>query len=138
MAGASFAGETSGSDVFSSDGTSMISTVTSGSAVASVAGTLFGLADSWEPIRPFPIIQMHGTAEERFVPYNGRGDIWSVQKTLEYWLDNNQCTALADTFSFPDIVPSDNCTVQKISWRNCSDESIVIHYKIFLLLSNFL
>ena len=31
---------------------------------------------------------------------------------------------------FPDIIPDDDCTVQKTSWNDYTIESAVIHYKI--------
>jgi len=97
-------------------------------AIASVSGPLCGLADTWQPIRPMPVLYMHGTRDNH-IPYTGQGDRWSAQNTINYWLENNQCTAQADTFSFPNIVPGDGCTIQKISYTSCSGESEVIHYK---------
>ena len=97
-------------------------------AIASVSGPLFGLADIWQPIQPMPVLYMHGTMD-RLCPYNGKGDFWSAQNTIDYWLENNQCTVQADTFSFPDIVSDDGCTMQRISYTSCSGESEVIHYK---------
>ena len=97
-------------------------------AIASVSGSLFGLADTWHPIQPMPVLNMNGT-NDNLVPYEGEGDFWSAQNTINYWLENNQCTAQVDTFSFPDIVPGDSCTIQKISYTGCSGESEVIHYK---------
>ncbi len=98
-------------------------------AIASVSGALFGLADTWQPIQPMPVLYMHGT-EDVLIPYEGEGDRWPVQNTIDYWLEKNQCTGLPDTFSFPDIVPNDSCTVEKISYTNCSDESSFIFYKV--------
>ncbi len=97
-------------------------------AIASVSGSLFGLADTWHPIQPMPVLYMHGT-NDPLVPYQGVRDWWSAQNTIDYWLEKNQCTAPADTFSFPDIVPDDDCTIQKITYTSCSSESEVIHYK---------
>ncbi|MCB0744623.1 MAG: hypothetical protein KDC67_12010, partial [Ignavibacteriae bacterium] len=97
-------------------------------AIGSVSGPLFGLADSWYIVRPMPILYMHGDSDN-LVPFEGKGDEWAVQKVIDYWLDKNQCEATPDTFLFPDIVPNDNCTIQKISYTNCSGESHVVHYK---------
>jgi len=97
-------------------------------AIASVSGSLFGLADTWQPIQPMPVLHMNGTSDN-LVPYEGKGDFWSAQNTIQYWLEKNQCTASADTFSFPDIIPDDGCTIQKFSYTSCSGKSEVIHYK---------
>jgi len=99
-------------------------------AVASVAGSLYDPAEFWEPIKPMPVLQIHGTAEDKYAPYGGRGSMWSVQKTLNYWIERNQITALPDTFSIPNININDNCTVDKISWLDGLDESQVVHYKV--------
>ncbi|UCE19695.1 MAG: hypothetical protein JSV84_04950, partial [Gemmatimonadota bacterium] len=98
-------------------------------AVAAVCSPLFGLADTWHLVRPMPVLHMAGTADP-MLPWEGFGDKWSMEELIEYWVEKNQCTLPADTVSLPDIVPSDNCTVEKISYRNCSGESEVIHYKI--------
>ncbi len=98
-------------------------------AVASVAGPLFDFADTWQPIQPMPVLYMHGTTDP-VISYQGVNDWWSAQNTIDYWLEKNQCTGLPDTFSFPDIVQDDNCTVEKISYANCSDESSFIFYKV--------
>jgi polyhydroxybutyrate depolymerase len=101
-------------------------------AVATVAGLTHDIAANWNPIRPLPILHIHGTAD-LFVWYNGGPtglDNWSVEETLNYWIQNNNCSLAADTVSLPDLDPTDNSTVEKVSFTNCSDSSSIIHYKI--------
>jgi len=99
-------------------------------AGASVAGTLNDhIASGSSPIRPFPLLQIHGTADNR-VPYNGNGPNWSVEETLNFWLENNACLSEPNTLYLPDLDAEDNSTVEKISYLNCDDETNIILYKI--------
>jgi len=97
-------------------------------AVASVAGPLFGLANSWEQVFPMPVMHIHGTADV-FCRYPGIGDYWSAEKTVNYWVINNQCSTIPDTFNVPDIAPEDNCTMQKITYTTCAGTTEVVFYK---------
>ncbi len=109
-------------------------------AVASVAGGLYDPAENWHPIKPMPVLEIHGT-KDLYSPYDGPGGIadtvfehsaeeWSIKKTLDYWIEKNQCSLEGDTIDLPDLVPGDLCTVQKITFSDCSDSTEVIHYKI--------
>ena len=99
-------------------------------AAASISGSLNEKIGSAEPIRPFPIIHMHGTSDQ-FISYiSPYYNLWSVEKTLNFWIDNNKCTSQADTIRLPDIDQTDGCTIDKISYTNCSGNAKVIHYKV--------
>ena len=102
-------------------------------AVAPVAGVLGDYAVNWNPIHPLPILVINGT-EDAIVWYDGGNpgfdNNWSVVETLNFWIQNNKCSLPADTVLLPDIDPTENCTVEKISWTNCSNNSSIIHYKI--------
>ncbi len=101
-------------------------------AVAPIASGMGDIANSWNPIRPLPILVVNGT-EDMVVWYNGGRpgfDRWSVVENLNYWIQNNNCSLPADTILLPDIDTLDNCTVEKISWTNCDNNSSIIHYKI--------
>jgi polyhydroxybutyrate depolymerase len=73
----------------------------------------------FKPFRPFPVILCYGKEDRQ------KGEI-----TLDFWLNYNQCPLKADTVSFPDIVPDDNCTVEKISFTNCADETSILFYNV--------
>ena len=100
-------------------------------AVASVAGTLPDRAVNWNPIYPLPILYIHGT-KDPYALYNGGSnwDYWSVEKTLNFWIRNNNCSLTAESILLPDIDTLDNSTVEKISYKDCSNNSDIIHYKI--------
>ncbi len=109
-------------------------------AVASVAGGLYDPAENWHPFRAIPVLEIHGT-KDLYSPYDGPGGIvdtvydhsaeqWSIKKTLDYWIEKNQCSTEGDTIDLPDLVPGDLSTVQKITFSGGPDSTEVIHYKI--------
>ena len=98
-------------------------------AFASVGGVLStSTAANCNPLHTMPVLQIHGTGDA-FVPINGTTGWYSVDQTLNYWIDFNDCNQV-DTVLLPDLDPTDGCTVEKISYSNCSDESKVIFYKV--------
>lgn len=106
-------------------------------AVASVAGGLYDPAENWHPIRPMSVLHIHGTKDQYSFYYhsdstfkNHSAEEWSVKKTLDYWIERNQCSSKGDTIALPDLVTSDLSTVQKITFSECSDNTEVIHYKV--------
>ena len=98
-------------------------------AVASVGGVISTstLADC-NPLRPIPILQIHGT-EDSWVPIEGKTGWNSVDQTLKFWTNINDCDK-ADSTIIQDTDSTDGCTVEKISYTNCTDNSIVIYYKV--------
>ena len=99
-------------------------------AAASVSGPLNEVIGSVEPIRPFPILHIHGT-NDQFISYEDPYyNLWSVEETLNFWIENNECTSEADTITLPDINQNDGSTVDKISYTNCLGDTKVIHYKV--------
>ena len=99
-------------------------------AGASISGGLnFNMAANYIPLRAFPILTSHGTLDEG-VPYDGKPGFLSVEGTVKFWIQNNNCSLQADTVSIPDLSQSDRCTVEKISYTNCSEETSILFYKI--------
>lgn len=100
-------------------------------AVASVAGPINDVTGNLgDPIRPIPILHIHGT-EDIYEAWNGDyKNSWTVPETIDFWLEKNNCALPADTVSLPDLDPTDGCTVEKISYNNCSENSSFIFYKI--------
>lgn len=100
-------------------------------AVASVAGSLTDItAASYNQTSPLPILHFHGTADGVVYYYGNIANFWSVEETLNFWIEKNNCSLPSDTISMPDIDPNDGCTVEKISYTNCSDNSCLIFYKV--------
>lgn len=100
-------------------------------AVASVAGLINdNSAITCKPIRAFPILHIHGT-EDTYETWNGDDkNLWTVEETVNFWVQNNNCVSDPDTVSLPDLDPFDGCTVEKISYTNCFDEGCFLFYKI--------
>lgn len=99
-------------------------------AIASVGGVISsGTADNCNPQHTMPVLQIHGTADGIVSLLYGTTDWYSVDQTLSYWTYVNGCVQV-NTVLLPDLDPTDGCTVKKITYSNCSDESNVIFYKV--------
>jgi len=80
--------------------------------------------------RSIPILMCHGT-DDPVVPWDGsRPGVYSPEQTLNFWIQKNECILPADTIALPDIDPSDSCTVEKISYTDCSGETQILFYKV--------
>ncbi len=98
-------------------------------AIASVGGCIStSTAESSNPVRTIPVLQIHGTSDP-WVPINGSTGWYSVDQTLSHWTSLNDCVQV-DTTILPDLDPTDGCTVEKVSYTNCSDNSSVVYYKV--------
>ena len=98
-------------------------------AIASVGGVMpNSLMGNCNPLRTMPVLEIHGT-DDWWVPVNGTGYWHSVDKTLSYWTNYNNCTQI-DRITLPDVNPEDSCTVEKIVYANSSNNCEVIYYKV--------
>ncbi len=100
-------------------------------AIASVAGTPNDIQEKhYRYSHPFPILHFHGTADN-IIPYDEDFSYsWSVQRTMDFWIDKNECALPADTVALPDLVPEDSSTVDKITISNCNGNGCFILYKV--------
>lgn len=98
-------------------------------AIASVGGLLSEntLAEC-NPSHPVPVLHIHGT-NDSWVPMEGGTGWQSVEETLGYWTEFNLCENSSST-NLEDSDPSDDCTVEMISYSGCADDSEVIYYKV--------
>jgi len=87
------------------------------------------LANEWDSVGTIPVLHFSGTASLT-TPWEGTDIKWPVMKTVDYWVENNNCMLSADTVLLADIDLSDNTTVEKISYTNCLDETSVVLYKV--------
>lgn len=98
-------------------------------AIASVGGVMaHSVAATLNPYRPVSILHMHGTGDA-FIPLRGNEYLPSVDSTLRHWIAFNDCMDTVTTV-LPDIDRDDRCTVHKIDYTNCSENSIVTYYKV--------
>ena len=97
-------------------------------AIASVTGSMtpqtYNLCN---PQRPIPVLQIHGTNDQK-VPYKGNRK-WSlsINKVLEYWINYNNCDITPFEMSFPDVNNSDESNVHRLSWLNGDNSVITDH-----------
>lgn len=98
-------------------------------AIASVSG-VFSTSTAFDchPEREVPLLHIHGT-NDAYVPMDGKTGWQSVAETLDFWIQNNGCTE-TETYNIEDIDQSDECTVEKILYSSCANQSQVIYYKV--------
>lgn len=99
-------------------------------AIAPVAGTIGGIwfTDSPlyiipEPEYPLPIIIFHGM-NDTAVPYNGADDRISVNESVAFWVEHNQCDPI------PKIEVSESGNIIKKIYANGSQNSEVVFYTV--------
>lgn len=98
-------------------------------AIASVAGVISNSTyEDCNPQHTMPVLQIHGTDDE-LAPFNGAPGWFSLSETMEFWTEFNTCIQV-DTLQISDIEPTDGCTVQKITYSDCSADSKVMFFKI--------
>ncbi len=98
-------------------------------AIASVGGVISNsIATNCKSLHTMPILHIHGTSDT-FVPINGKEGWNAVDQTINYWSNFNDCVQV-DTVSLSDLDPNDGCTVEKISYTDCTDNSNIIYYKV--------
>jgi polyhydroxybutyrate depolymerase len=99
-------------------------------AIASVTGSMTdSMRTNCHSVRPVPVLHFHGTTDP-VVNYNGAGNILSVDASLQYWINNNNCPVSGSITPLPDVVTSDNSTVTKLYWGLCDNQTEVEHYKV--------
>ena len=101
-------------------------------AGASVSGVLIDpVASNVNLNHSFPILMCNGT-DDQIVYYNGGPQPmkWSVEQTLNFFIQNNNCLLTPDTLFIPDTCTTDSCNVQKISYTDCADSVQVVLYKV--------
>jgi len=99
-------------------------------AIASVTGSMTPQTHNLcNPQRPIPVLQIHGTKDQK-VPYEGNRK-WSlsINKVLEYWINHNNCDISPFEMAFPDINNADGSNVHRLSWLN-GDNSVVTDHII--------
>jgi len=106
-----------------SDRVAAIASVTGGMTANSIAQCV--------PLRPVPIVQIHGTADE-VVPYWGVDSLPpTVPDVVNFWVTNNQCST-TDVMEedLPDTNTDDNSTVSLRQYNTCNQKTNVLFYTI--------
>jgi polyhydroxybutyrate depolymerase len=108
-------------------------------AIAPVAGAMpENLPSRCTPSRPIPVFMISNT-DDRLVPWGGGdvrfgrktfGRVLSVQETVKYWVNHNQCSSLPTISMEPDRDPKDGTRVRKELYNQCGESSDVVLYAI--------
>ncbi len=96
--------------------------------------------ESCRPSKKFPIIMMSAT-KNKMVPWQGGsvpfgssfthgGNVISIDKTIQFWQEHNDCSAAAYTEALPDRDKSDGTRVELARYKNCSKGSALTHITI--------
>ena len=91
-------------------------------AVASVSGVMLDCIGSTS--HPMPVVHLHGTSDN-VIPFNGGNGWYSVQKTLDHWINFNNTTS-TPTVS---IDGSEGITIEHYVYDEGNNSVFVEHYK---------
>ena len=98
-------------------------------AIASVSGTFFTYQFPYHPGKGVPVMQIHGTADPT-VPYNGETNVVSVDSTVAFWVNNNNCNTTPIFNAVPNTSTTDLCTAEHYVYTNGTNNSTVEFFKI--------
>jgi polyhydroxybutyrate depolymerase len=87
-------------------------------------------ASLYTKIRPLPILHIHGTNDGMAAYGKGPGNSWTVNETLDFWIQKNDCALEPDTISLPDLDTADNTTIDKFSYTDCTGSASILFYKV--------
>jgi len=89
----------------------------------------YALQNSSASAPQIPIMHFHGT-DDNLVSYDGTFLISSVENTIQWWVDHNNCNTSPILTIIPDSNLADNSTVDKYYYDVGSNESEVTFYKV--------
>jgi polyhydroxybutyrate depolymerase len=99
-------------------------------AIASVAGDmLYGHLNNCQTIRPFPVMQIHGTADGTVV-YGGDTYSEPIDSLVKFWVDFNHCNSIPAVTNLPDVNTTDGCTATHFVYSGGDSGTTVEFYKI--------
>ena len=99
-------------------------------AIASVTGTMTTLQlSNCSASRAMPVFQIHGD-NDLTVVYEGNSLSVSVDSTLNFWRNINQCASATVYDTLPDLDQTDMSTVTSQYWGGCQDNVEILHYKV--------
>jgi len=108
-------------------------------SIGVVAANMSTDQQEMEPANPVSVMFICGTADP-LVPYFGgpvmvlnqeRGEVVSVDKSVQYWKEQNECSVLKEESDFPDLNKADVCTAHKTIWENPENPNVrVVNIRI--------
>lgn len=94
------------------------------------------LIQTCAPSQPVPMAYFSGTADPE-VPYNGGAmnnpavtPVIPVETAVQFWVDNNNCETTEPVVNLPDLVQTDNSTVEFYKYTDCDCNADFYFYKI--------
>ncbi len=106
-------------------------------AAAVIASIPENIYPSCAPKKPVPLLSMNATADP-LVPFNGgelrlgkrktAGRITSTEQSVAFWRNNNGCKDPVKTEELPDVVTSDDSTVEHRVYGGCTAGATVEQY----------
>lgn len=98
-------------------------------AVASVTGSMTTPLYACNPVRPVPVIEIHGTADGT-VPYGGTTGMAPVADVVSFWVTKNNCSPTPVTTNVPDINTTDGATAEHYLYTGGTGGHTVEHFKV--------
>lgn len=108
-------------------------------AIASIIGSMpKGLTKKFQPVGQISVLMLNGE-KDPLVPWNGgavklgkrnNGEIDSVDDTLRFWVDNNNCVNPPVIENLKDLDTNDETTVEMKKYLGCANNTQVVLYKI--------
>lgn len=98
-------------------------------AIASVTGDMLNSWFNCVPNRPFPVMEIHGTADGT-VPYNGDATFAHIDSVVKKWRKFNNCNPTPITTNVPDINTSDGATAINYKYTGGANGAEVELYKV--------
>ncbi len=98
-------------------------------AIASVTGSMLNTWFTCAPTRPFPVMEIHGTADGT-VNYNGDATFAPIDSVVKKWRIHNNCNTAPITFSVPNVNTSDNSTAVNYKYVNGNMGATFELYKV--------
>lgn len=99
-------------------------------AIASVTGPMTDSTmvhcNAW---RAVPVMHIHGTADP-VVPYTGMIQSLGAQELIDFWVNNNGCTATSTDVPYPDVNTADSCVAVRKNYIPCDDGAEVVLIEI--------
>ncbi len=96
-------------------------------AVASVAGGIAPeIAAECAPQRPIAMMQIHGSDDE-VIAYSGTPWSLPIEDVVQFWVNNNTCTAEPEMLSMPNEDELDSVQAIRIDYRDCDSAVSVAH-----------
>ncbi|MEM7509925.1 MAG: T9SS type A sorting domain-containing protein, partial [Bacteroidota bacterium] len=104
-------------------------------AIASISASNAANSECAESTIPIPALFINGT-EDPLLPYEGgpmaggRGEVFSVEQTVAYWVQRNSADSIPEVMSIEDINVDDGCTATKFTYKNQDNEAQVILFEM--------